>query len=172
MWLSSFPSTVSWRGRPLHIVYNWRWMCVGASQAVLVVKNPPANAGDIRDADSIPLGRLGNPLHYSCLENPMGRGAWQAVVRRVVKSWKKKKSWTRLKWLSTQACICMGMCISPHYLFCSIDVCVCFYNNTVLFWLLQLCNIFWNQKAWSSSFSVLPQDCFNYSGSFMVSFEF
>ena len=69
-------------------------MCVWASQAVLVVKNPPANAEDIRDADSIPLGGLGNPLHYSCLENPMGRGAWQAVVRRVVKSWEKKKSWT------------------------------------------------------------------------------
>jgi len=49
----------------------------------LVVKNPPANAGDIRDADSIPgLGRsagggFGNPLQYSCLENHMDRGAWQ-----------------------------------------------------------------------------------------------
>ena len=166
MWLSSFPSSISWGGCPLRIVYNWRCMYVWASQVVLVVKNPPANAGDIRDADSIPLGGLGNPLHYSCLENPMGRGAWQAIVRRVV------KSWTRLKWLSTQACICMGMCISLHYLFCSIDMCVCFYNNTVLFGLLQLCNIFWNQKSWSSSFSVLPQDCFDCSGSFMVSFEF
>ena len=58
----------------------------------LVVKNPPANAGDKRDVGSIPSsGRsLGeghdNPLKYSCLENPMGRGAWQATVHRVTKS--------------------------------------------------------------------------------------
>ena len=57
----------------------------GASQVVLVVKNPPANVGDIRDAGSIPgLGRSpgghGNLLQYSCLENPMDRGAWQATV--------------------------------------------------------------------------------------------
>ena len=50
-------------------------------QVVLVVKNLPANVGDIRDMDSIPgLGRSpggghGNPLQYSCLENPMDRGA-------------------------------------------------------------------------------------------------
>ena len=49
---------------------------------VLVVKNPPANAGDTRDAGTIPgLGRSsgeerGNPLQYSCLENPMDRRAW------------------------------------------------------------------------------------------------
>ena len=53
-----------------------------ASQMVLVVKNSPANVGDIRDAGSIPgLGRSpgggnGNPLQYSCLENPMDREAW------------------------------------------------------------------------------------------------
>ena len=53
---------------------------------VLVVKNPPANAGDKRDAGLIPeLGRLpgkgkGNPLQYSYLENPMERGAWWATV--------------------------------------------------------------------------------------------
>ena len=66
--------------------YSW------ASQVVLVVKNPPANAGDIRDAASIPgLGRspgggYGNSLQYSCLENPMDRGAWQATVHRVAQS--------------------------------------------------------------------------------------
>ena len=59
---------------------------------VLVVKNLPANAGDIRDVGSIPgLGRSpgggrGNPLQYSHLENPMDRGAWQAMVHRVTKS--------------------------------------------------------------------------------------
>ena len=57
-----------------------------ASQAVLLIKNLPANAGDIRDAGLIPgLGRSpgggnGNPLQYSCLENPMDRGAWRATV--------------------------------------------------------------------------------------------
>ena len=60
---------------------------------VLLVKNLPANAGDIRDVGLIPgLGRSpgeghGNPLQYSCLENPMDRGAWWATVHRVAKSW-------------------------------------------------------------------------------------
>ena len=54
-------------------------------------KNLPANAEDIRDMGSIPgLGRSpgegnGNSLHYSCLENPMDRGAWQATVRGVAR---------------------------------------------------------------------------------------
>ena len=58
----------------------------------LVVKNPPANAGDLRHLGLIPgLGRPpeggnGNPLQYSCLENPMDRGAWRATVHRVAKS--------------------------------------------------------------------------------------
>ena len=57
----------------------------------LVVKNPTANAGDIRDASLIPrLGRSpgeghGNPLQHSCLENPMDRGAWWATVHGVAK---------------------------------------------------------------------------------------
>ena len=56
------------------------------SQVVLVVKNLPANAGDIRDTGSIPGsgrslgGGHGNPLQYSCLENPIDRGAWRATV--------------------------------------------------------------------------------------------
>ena len=64
---------------------------------VLVVKNLPANAGDIRDTGSIPgSGRApggghGNPLQYSCLENPMDRGAWQAMVHRVSKSQTQSK---------------------------------------------------------------------------------
>ena len=63
-----------------------------ASQLVLVVKNLPASTGDLRDVGSVPrLGRSpgernGNPLQYSCLENPMDRGAWQATVHRVAKS--------------------------------------------------------------------------------------
>jgi len=57
-----------------------------------VVKNPPANAGDIKGPDSFPeSGRPpkeghNNPLQYSCLENPMDRKAWWATVHRVTKS--------------------------------------------------------------------------------------
>ena len=63
-----------------------------ASQVVLVVKNPPANAGDIRDMGFIPGsgrspgGGHGNPLQYSCLENPMDRGACWFKVHDVSKS--------------------------------------------------------------------------------------
>ena len=59
---------------------NW------VSQVALVVKNPPANAEDIRDVGLIPRsgkslgGGKDNPLQYSCLGNPMDRGAWQATV--------------------------------------------------------------------------------------------
>ena len=58
----------------------------------LVVKNPLANGGDVRDVGLIPgLGRSpggghGNPLQYSCLENPMDRGAWWATVHGAAKS--------------------------------------------------------------------------------------
>ena len=78
----------------------------GASQVALVAKNLPANAGDV-DVGSIPgLGRSpggghGNPLQYSFLENPVDRGAWQATVHGVA------KSWTRLKQLSTAWHICL-----------------------------------------------------------------
>ena len=53
---------------------------------MLVVKNPAANAGDIREGGSTPGsgrspgGKLGDPLQYCCLENPMDRGAWWAMV--------------------------------------------------------------------------------------------
>jgi len=57
-----------------------------------VVKNLPALSGDIRDVGSVPAlvrfpgGGHGNILQYSCLENPMDTGAWQAVVDRVAQS--------------------------------------------------------------------------------------
>ena len=63
----------------------------------LVIKNPPASAGDIKDVGSIPgFGRSpggghGNPLQDSCLENPMDRGAQQATVHGVTKS----RTWLR-----------------------------------------------------------------------------
>ena len=72
----------------------------GTSQGALMVKNPPAYAGHVREEGLIPkLGRSpgggnGNLLQYSCLENPMDRGVWWAIVHKV------EQSWTRLKRLS------------------------------------------------------------------------
>ena len=74
-----------------------------ASQVALLVNNPPANAGNVRVVGSIPgYGRSpgevnGNPFQYYCLEDPMGRGSWQAMVYRVA------QSWTPLKGLSMHA---------------------------------------------------------------------
>ena len=81
----------------------------GTSQAVLVVKNLTANAGNVRDGGSIPgLGRSpggghGNALQYSCLENPTDRGVWQATVPGVA------KSQTQLKSFSTHTQMCHEM---------------------------------------------------------------
>ena len=81
---------------------------------VLAVKNPPANAENLRDLDLIPgSGRSsgegsGNPLQYSCLENPMDRGAWRATFHRVTQS----RTW--LKQLSTQAKHMLTMQSSHH----------------------------------------------------------
>ena len=82
---------------------------ISASQVALVVKNPPANAGDIRDVGSIPesgrspSGGHGNPPPYSCLQNPMDRGAWWATVHQVTRN----RTW--LKWLS------MHVYVSPLF---------------------------------------------------------
>ena len=79
-------------------------MDLGSSQVVLLVKNLPANAGDVRDRGLIPgLGRFpgggnGNLFQYFCLENPMDKEAWWATAHSVA------KSRTRLKRLSTYAC--------------------------------------------------------------------
>ena len=67
------------------------YILLWASQVALVVKNLPASA-DVRDMGLIPgLGKSpgignGNPLQYSCLEDPMDRGIWQATVHRVAQS--------------------------------------------------------------------------------------
>ena len=74
---------------------------IAVSQVALVVKNPATNSGDLRDTGSIPGSRSslgggwGNPLPYSCLENPMDRRAWRAILHGVA------KSWTWLKQLAT-----------------------------------------------------------------------
>ena len=90
-------------GVPLRVPVSSAYKDAGASQLALVVKNPSANAGDVGDAGSIPgSGRSpgeghGNPFQYSCLENPLARGAQWATDHTVV------KSRTRLKRLSTRA---------------------------------------------------------------------
>ena len=62
------------------------------SQVVLIVKNPSPNAGDTESAcltsglGRFPRGGHGNPLHYSCLENPMDRGAWWATGLGITKN--------------------------------------------------------------------------------------
>ena len=105
-----------------------------ASQVALVVKNLAASAGDVGDSGLIPGsgtspgGGQGNPLQYSCLENPMDRRVWSTMVHRVAKSWTGLKrlskhthimtcvhhcniirsslaAVTRLKQLSMQACM-------------------------------------------------------------------
>ena len=110
------PRSAEWAGDPASCIYQALQVtlsqlrlenhCVTrvASQVALVVKNPPANGGDVRDLGSIPGsgrspgGGHGNPLQYSCLENPMYRGAWRATVHGV------KESQTQLKPLGTARC--------------------------------------------------------------------
>ena len=68
-----------------------------------MVKNLPANAGDISEVGSVPGsarspgGRNGNPLQYFCLEDPMDRGTWWATVHRVIKTWTRLSDITQLK---------------------------------------------------------------------------
>ena len=90
-------------------LFIYLFVFIWASQVTLVVKNPPTNAVDIRDAGLIPgSGRFpggghGNPLQYSCLENPMNRGAWWATVLRVA------QSWTWLNWFSMFVYCCLNL---------------------------------------------------------------
>ena len=104
------------------IVYRHTiFICI--AQVALTVKNPPANAGDLRDASSIPgLGRSsgegnGNPLQYPCLENSMDRGAWWTTVHGFA------KNWTRFKWFSTHM-----------YIYIYMNVCVYIAENTQSFY--------------------------------------
>ena len=105
-WIAiSYSGGSSWprdRTRVSWVSYIGRWILYQLSHnGSPVVNNPPANAGDVRDVGSIPGSGgspgedHGNPLQYSCLENPMDRGVWWATVCGVT------KNRTRLKWLST-----------------------------------------------------------------------
>ena len=85
----------------LNYIVSSLWSMKQASHMALVVKNPPANAGDVRDVGLIPGSRRfpreghGNPLQYSCLENHTDRRAWRATINCVA------QSWTQLKRLCT-----------------------------------------------------------------------
>ena len=86
-------------------IYIWP-IYIYASRVVLVVKNLPASSGDIRDVGSFPglerspEGGHGNPLQYSCLENPMNRGVWQATVHGIAESQTQLKRLSVYIWLS------------------------------------------------------------------------
>ena len=89
----------------LRVRYNWVTELNEASwpaQVILGVKNPTTNAGDVRHVGSIPEsgkssgGGSGNLLQYSCLENPMDRGAWWATVHRVTKNRTRLSNWTTI----------------------------------------------------------------------------
>ena len=90
-----------------------------------MVKNPPANVGDIKDAGSIPgLGRSpggghGNPLQYSCLENPMDRGAWWVTAHGVTQSWipMKQLTHTRQPKDARAACLVKWQWANGQFLF-------------------------------------------------------
>ena len=79
----------------LHVTIQFYWGFLGG----LVVRNPPANAGDARHVGLIPGSAgspgegNGNPLQYSCLENPMDRGAWWATVHRLPRYLISQLSW-------------------------------------------------------------------------------
>ena len=104
---------------------NWHPSNYMASQVVLVVKNPPANVGDARDADSIPgLGKSpgvgsGNPLQYSCLQNSMDREAWQATAHGVAKSQTRLSNWAlsnyTLAYMPCLLWVCFKRHICYHY---------------------------------------------------------
>ena len=76
---------------------------------MLVIKDLPTKAGDIRDMGSIPgSGRYpggghGNPLQYSCLENPMDRGAWQAIVVGGLRAGQDWNDWDLTAYVSIDA---------------------------------------------------------------------
>ena len=109
----------------------------------LLIKNLPANAGDIRDTGLIPgLGRSpgvrhGNLLQYSCLKNPMDNGAWQATLHSVAKSQK----W--LKQLSSSSKGAKPLVLYEHF----------FFNVFIFNWriiALQYVVGFWHTLGWIS----------------------
>ena len=100
--------------------FTWDCFChfPRASQVALMVQNLSTNAGEIKDRDAVGLipgsGRSpgegnGNPLQYSCLKNPIGRGAWKTTVHGVAKSWTQLKC----QHAHTQGCFYISVWIGP-----------------------------------------------------------
>ena len=89
------PSRLQWGHKESDVTERLTLLPIGSDgpfQVLLVVKNLPANTKDVRDVGTIPGsgrspgGGHGNPLQYCCLENPMDRGTWEAIVHWVTKS--------------------------------------------------------------------------------------
>ena len=132
------------------------------SQVALVVKNLPANAGDVRDAGSIPEsegfpgGGNGNPLQYSCLKNPMDRGAWWATIHRVAKSWIRLKdlAYTHTPFIMLQYIFFYTQLFSVHS---------CFYTQLFeLFFYTQLFEMFYRERMLSFVTYVFCIFCYGY----------
>ena len=99
-WCHPTNSTLPWVIRVNYLSAELTDISGQTFQVALVVKHPPANAGDLGSNPGLgrsPGGGHGNPLQYSCLENSTDRGAWWTTVCGVT------KSWVRLKWLRLQA---------------------------------------------------------------------
>ena len=79
----------------------------------------------------------GDSMH---MELVMDRESWRTAIHGATKSLIRLSNWT--DWLT----ICMSLFLDS--LFCSFGLCVCFYDNTVMFWLLYLCSTCWNQEVW------------------------
>ena len=88
--------------RSFYLNFYWGLGVLFGASHWLVVKNLPVSAGDVRDSGLIPgLGRSsggghGNPVQYSCLENPMDRGAWWVSVHRVAKGQTQQSNWASM----------------------------------------------------------------------------
>ena len=134
--LRFFSSSPTSSSLPFHcLLLSW------ASQVVLVVKNPPANAGGdglIPGSGRSPGGGNGNPLQYSCLENPVDRGAWWATVHGVAETW---------TWLSSSSLLASTGCAHVKQTLTLLPPVVISF-----FLLLNLAN-FWNKQSTSVVFS-------------------
>ena len=133
----------------LHVIF-------GASQVVL--KNLPVNAGDRRNPGSVPGSGLcpgvenRNSLQCSCLENPMDRGAW-AIVHGVA------KRWTRLKWLSTHACMSTeSMIPSNHLILCCYLLLLPSIFSSIRVFSNELALCIKLSEYWSFSFNISPSN--------------